>query len=82
MYALDRSAAAGSDEEYAPTYYPGTTELSAAAQIDVPAGGQLPNISMKLVKMHTMRVRGHVSQAAIAGRANIQLMLFREAMIP
>ena len=75
MNSVDRSAAALSDEEYVPTYYPGTTELSAAAQIDVPAGGQLPSISMKLVKMHTMRVRGHVSQAAISGRANISLML-------
>jgi hypothetical protein len=75
MNALDRSAAAGSDEDYVPTYYPGTTELSAAAQIDVPAGGQVPNMSVKLVKVRTMRVRGHVSQAAVPGRANISLML-------
>ena len=76
MNGVDRSAAALSDEEYVPTYHPGTTDLSAAAQIDVPAGGQLPNMSMKLVKVHTMRVRGHVSQTAISGRANISLMLF------
>jgi hypothetical protein len=72
--AGDRTSAAG-DEDYAPTWYPGTTDMAAASAIDVLPGAQMRGINFTLAKMHTLRVRGRVTNAAGGGRQNINVML-------
>jgi hypothetical protein len=56
-----RPIAPQAEEDYVPTYYPGTTDLAAAAPLEVTAGGQLRDISLRLSKAHTVHVRGHVA---------------------
>ncbi|MBI1787988.1 MAG: carboxypeptidase regulatory-like domain-containing protein [Acidobacteria bacterium] len=58
---VDRSAGeAPPDESYAPTYYPGSTDPAAAAQLDIPSGGEVRGISLSLQRTRTVRVRGKV----------------------
>ena len=66
---VDRSPDARPDDNYVTTYYPGTHDLAAAAQLDVTAGAQLRNIDVTLTKTHTVRVRGRVvGETGEAGR--------------
>jgi 5-hydroxyisourate hydrolase-like protein (transthyretin family) len=73
-FALDRSASAGQEEDYVATYYPGTIDPSAAAQIEVAAGSQVRGLDMTLSKARTVHVKGKVTQG-LSGRQNIQVML-------
>ena len=61
---VDRTAKPGSapveDQVYAPTYYPGATDLLSAAPIELKAGNQLSGVSLTLRKMHAVRVRGSI----------------------
>jgi hypothetical protein len=66
--AIDRSPNARPDDEYVTTYYPGTRDLAAAAQLDVAPGAQLRNIDLTLTKAHTVRVRGRIAGEAEGGR--------------
>src|SRR5207247_11353780 len=43
-YSLDRSASQQPDEDYVPTYYPGTTDSSTAATVDLAAGAQVRGV--------------------------------------
>lgn len=61
------------EEDYAPTYYPGMTDPSGAVPISIAAGQPVGNIDMKLVKTHTVRVRGHVTGGAGRGRTMVML---------
>ena len=61
------------EEDYAPTYYPGMTDSSGAVPIAIAAGQPVGNIDMKLVKTHTVRVRGHVTGGAGRGRTMVML---------
>ncbi len=70
----DRSAAPQPEEDYVPTYYPGTTDVATAAQLDVPAGGQLQGIQFRLTKAHTVHVKGHVAYG-IPGRQRVMMYL-------
>ncbi len=45
---------------YAPTYYPGTTDPSAAQAIDVTAGQTVSNITLTLVPTRSARITGTV----------------------
>jgi protocatechuate 3,4-dioxygenase beta subunit len=74
MYAQDRSAAALPDEDYVPTYYPGTTDVSTAAQLEVTPGGQVRDVMMRLSKTHTVRVKGHVSYS-VPGHPRVNVYL-------
>jgi len=49
-----------SRESYAPTYYPGTSDPSSAAPVDVDAGSQLRAIDLTLLRTPTSRIRGRV----------------------
>ncbi len=49
-----------SDEEYVTTYFPRTTDATAAAPVDVGPGAQLRNIDIAVAKMRTVTVRGRV----------------------
>jgi hypothetical protein len=74
VFAVDRSASAGPEEDYVPTYYPGTVDPSGASQLDVPAGGQLSGIDLVLSKGRTVHVKGHISHG-LAGRQNLSIFL-------
>lgn len=60
MMAQDRTPADTPDEGYAPTFYPGTIEATAAVAIDVVPGAQLRGIDVALRKTRTVRIRGKV----------------------
>jgi hypothetical protein len=45
---------------YAPTFYPGTSELSGASGLDARAGDQLQNVSFRLITTAGVRVSGYV----------------------
>jgi protocatechuate 3,4-dioxygenase beta subunit len=79
MNAMDRSASPAPEEDYVPTYYPGTTNAANAAQIEVAAGAEMGNINLKLSKSRTVRIRGHVSQSIAAGRQPINILLMPRA---
>jgi len=55
-----RTPAGAPDEGYAPTFYPGTNDPTAAAAIDVAPGAQLRGLDVTLLKMRTTRIRGKV----------------------
>jgi hypothetical protein len=74
MFAGNRSASAGPEEDYVPTYYPGTVDPAAASQLDVPAGGQLRGIDFVLSKGRTVHVKGHVTHG-LPGRHNVSIFL-------
>ncbi len=73
--SVDRSANQAPEEGYVPAYYPGTTDPASAAAIDVPPGGQLRGMDLKLSKTRTVRVRGHVQNLSGSGRSITQVML-------
>ena len=72
---FDRSPGAHADEEYVPTYYPGTTDPSGAVELNIPAGGQVRNNDLVLRKAHTVRVRGRVIGDPPGGIPRVQLTL-------
>jgi len=49
----------GTRDVYAPTFYPGTTDSSAAAPVDVSAGADVQGLNIRLRKARTFRIRGH-----------------------
>jgi hypothetical protein len=52
---------------YAPTYYPGTTDLSRAIALELKAGEAIPGIDLPLSLNRTYSVRGHVANAIAGG---------------
>ncbi len=61
---VDRTAKPASaqvDEQvFAPTYYPGATDLWSAAVVELKPGNQLSGVNLTLRKMHAVRVRGSI----------------------
>src|SRR5262249_19576839 len=51
---------------YVETYYPGTTDSSMAASVEVQAGGAVSAIDFTLARHPVFRVRGRVCDSAIA----------------
>ena len=76
-YAVDRSAAQQPDEDYVPTYYPGSTDPASAQVVEITPGAQLRGIDIRLSKIHTLRIRGHVTNATggASGHISVSLML-------
>ena len=56
----EQKPAADTSEGYAPTYYPGTNDPTAATMIQVAAGAVLGGVDITLRRTRTVRVRGHV----------------------
>jgi large repetitive protein len=52
--------ASSANNKYPRTYYPGSTDVNGATEIDVPAGGELTGIDLRLAPQTTYRVRGRV----------------------
>jgi hypothetical protein len=48
------------NNKYPRTYYPGSKDITAATEIDVPAGGELVGIDLRLTPQTTYRIRGSV----------------------
>jgi protocatechuate 3,4-dioxygenase beta subunit len=77
------------EDEYVTTFFPRTTDAAAAAPIDVGPGAQLRNIDIPLAKMHTVTVKGRVTNEVrppgggeTAQRTYINVMLSaRNAMV-
>ena len=70
MAAEDRTAGAKPDEEYVPTYYPGTNDPAGAVTVEVAAGSVLGGTDITLKKARTLRVRGRVANGAGEGLPN------------
>ena len=47
-------------EDYVTTFFPGVTDVSAASAIEMAPGDQMPGINLRMTKIHTVRVAGHV----------------------
>jgi Carboxypeptidase regulatory-like domain len=45
---------------YLPVYYPGTTDVTAAAPVDLRAGGNVGGINLSVVEARPVRIRGQV----------------------
>lgn len=73
--SVDRSAVRRNNEDYLPTYYPGTVDPNAAILLNVVAGAEVRGIDVKLLKAHTVSVRGHVTNAASPGPHAINISL-------
>ena len=74
--AVDPRASAG--EGYAPVYYPGTTDPSQAASIELRSGDELRAVDLTLSPVRTVRVRGRVFNA-VAGKPGRGATLFLQA---
>jgi hypothetical protein len=57
---LDSAGDAGPQDDYVPAYYPGVTDPQAASTIDIQPGDQMQGINIRMIKMRTVRVLGHV----------------------
>ena len=68
------SGVAANEEGYAATYYPGTTDSSAAATVTVRAGDELPGVDFSLMTTPTVRVRGRVV-GGTTGRGGREVMI-------
>lgn len=65
-----------SDNAYAPTYYPGTADLAAAAPVHVVQGNQLRGTDFSLTRTRTVKVSGRVSNPdATGGSRNVMVFL-------
>ena len=73
--SVDRSANQQPDQDYVPTYYPGTTDPSSASPQDVSAGAHIQGIDFTLRKAHTVRIRGRVASPIGSGRSRAMVSL-------
>jgi hypothetical protein len=63
---------------YAPVYYPGTSDQSRAASIEVAPGQEVPAVDFTLIPTRTFRVRGHAFDAVLGQPAkNCMIFLVR-----
>jgi hypothetical protein len=63
------------EEDYVPTWYPGTVDPSAAAQLLVGPGEQLTDINLTLKRAHTVRIRGHLVTGLAADNVSTAIMI-------
>jgi hypothetical protein len=64
------------EEGYATTYYPSSTNPESASVLEITPGVQISGINITLVRVRTVRIKGHVSLgAASEARRNINVML-------
>ncbi|MGH9629515.1 MAG: carboxypeptidase regulatory-like domain-containing protein [Bryobacteraceae bacterium] len=64
------------EAEYVTTYYPGSTEPTAASAIDVQAGQELSGIDIRMQKSRVYRIRGKVTGGPGQSLRNLRLMVF------
>ena len=70
------ATAQGSEEGYARTYYPGSTDASRATAIDVKEGDEIPGADIALRQVPVHRVRGRVlNQLALKPGQDVGMLL-------
>ena len=72
---LDRSANSQPEEDYVPTYYPGTIDTANAASVEVGSGAQVSGINFTLLKTATVHIKGTVGNLPPGVRQPIQIMM-------
>ena len=72
-FPVVRSAESPAQDTYVTTYFPGTTDASAAAPIRIAPGSQLRGLDLTLVKTPTFHVRGRVVHG-MSGRPNVSIV--------
>jgi len=77
--ALIEAAAADDGTSYAPTYYPGTGNVSEAQRVTVGTGEELPGINFALLPVRTVRVSGVVVDSSGMPLANGVISLANES---
>ena len=65
LIAVDRSVTPRPQENYVPTYYPGTSEAPGAVPVEIVAGSPTRGIDMTLAKRRTFSVKGRVTPAGM-----------------
>ena len=60
-FIMDSGIPAGSQEDFVTTFFPGVTDFTAASPIEMGPGDQMQGVNLRLNKMHTVRVSGHVA---------------------
>ena len=73
--AQDRSANAQPEEEYMPTYFPGTADPNNAAQVEVGAGALVSGLNFTLSKTPALHIRGRIANNPSDVRRPIQIYL-------
>ena len=67
------------DQNYVTTYYPGTSDFTQAAPVQVTSGGETRNIDFQLKKERTYRIDGKIMDGVTGKPAqNTMVMLFGE----
>jgi len=64
-----------SEEGYAPVYYPGATESSGAAPLNLVPGAEMRGADIRLMKTRTVRIRGRVIAPTGRGRQESMVVL-------
>ena len=72
-FAVVRPAESPAEDAYVTTYFPGTTDASAAAPIRIAPGSQLRGLDLTMIKTPTLHVRGRVAHG-MPGRANVSIV--------
>ncbi|HUE23275.1 MAG TPA: carboxypeptidase regulatory-like domain-containing protein [Bryobacteraceae bacterium] len=76
MEAQSQGRSAGkAPEAFAPTYYPGTTDVNKAVAVELKAGAQIHGIDFAFFRIHAVHVRGRMQYPADAGRRPVMLAL-------
>jgi hypothetical protein len=63
----------GVNEAYVPLYYPGVTDSSGAAPVELAAGQDMRGVDFTLRRVHAVSVRGHLAKPA--GAPNVVVSL-------
>ncbi|HEV3331136.1 MAG TPA: carboxypeptidase regulatory-like domain-containing protein [Bryobacteraceae bacterium] len=73
--ALNRSANSQPEEDYVPTYFPGTIDTANASPIEVGGGAEVGGINFILMKTATVHVKGSVGNLPTGIRQPPQIMI-------
>lgn len=65
----------GSDQNYAPMYFPGTFEVDSATLLDIPVGSDMRGVDMRLLRTRTYRVSGRVVAQAEGRRGGMVVLV-------
>ncbi len=65
------------EENYASTFYPGTTDPASAVPLDVALGGVAQGVDIRLAKARTFSVSGRVSGGAGGSRSGMVMLVRR-----
>ena len=72
----ERTVGTAPEEGYGTTYYPNSTNPDNASALEITPGAQISGINMTLVRVRTVRIKGHVNVGTVSQtRRNINVML-------